>query len=554
MMRPLYRLLAGLMAILVLSQAALAADRAILILDASGSMWAQIDGKARIDIARDTLKQVLAGVPADLELGFMAYGHRSKGDCNDIEMLVDPAPGTAEAISNAADKLSPKGKTPLSAAVKMAAEKLQYTEDKATVVLITDGIETCDADPCALASELEKAGVDFTVNVVGFGLSKEDGAAVKCLADNTKGKYLSANDADGLKTAIEVAVTDTTPPPPVEEPAPAPEPVSDVTFAPTAVLTEGGDTLVEGDGNIAWEFYTVAADGSAGEWVRTEYGNTYKGAIEPGDYIVIAKLDYAQTQQKVTIEAGKVAKPVFDLEGGFVDLRPIASEGGDIDGGAAVYTEFPDGTSTTSYGEVKIYVPAGETKGSVTIGSAKLDDSVTVPAGERVTKDFVVGAGHVVVNAYYVEGLRVEEGNLFSDIFAAKKDIQGNRQEMSYAYGPDAKFDLLPGDYVAVVTFDAAAIEQEFSVKAGEATSVDVVFNAGVLAITAPGADNIEVFSAKKDIQGNRKAFGNTFDVAATRTLPVGDYHIVVTLKGDGGTKEADASVTAGERTEITVE
>ena len=88
----------------------------------------------------------------------------------------------------------------------------KYTEDQATVVLITDGIETCEADPCALATELEAAGVDFTVNVVGFGLTKEEGAAVKCLADNTGGEYLDADDEGGLKDAIDVAVNDVPPP------------------------------------------------------------------------------------------------------------------------------------------------------------------------------------------------------------------------------------------------------------------------------------------------------------------------------------------------------
>jgi Ca-activated chloride channel family protein len=42
--------------------------------------------------------------------------------------------------------------------------------------------------------------------------------------------------------------------------------------------------------------------------------------------------------------------------------------------------------------------------------------------------------------------------------------------------------------------------------------------------------------------------------MAANRTLPAGDYHIVVTLANDAGTKEADATVKAGERTEITVQ
>ena len=81
------------------------------------------------------------------------------------------------------------GKTPLSAAVKQAAEALKYTEDKATVILITDGLETCEADPCALGKELEQSGVDFTAHVVGFGLTAEEGKQVACLAENTGGKY-----------------------------------------------------------------------------------------------------------------------------------------------------------------------------------------------------------------------------------------------------------------------------------------------------------------------------------------------------------------------------
>lgn len=553
MMRHLLRLFAGLVAVTALAVPALAADKAMIILDASGSMWAQINGVSRIEMARDSLKQVLAGVPSDLELGFMAYGHRSKGDCNDIETLVEPAAGTADSIVGAAMALNPKGKTPLSAAVKRAAEQLKYTENKATVVLITDGIETCDADPCALATELAKDGVDFKVNVVGFGLSQADGAKVKCLADNTHGTYISADDADGLKNAIDVAVNNTPPPEPAA-PSSSEEPATDITFAPTAVLTEGGDTLVDGDGNIAWEFYSVKADGSQGDWVRTEYGNAYRGAIEPGEYWVNAKLDYAHVELKLTIEAGKTATPVFDLEAGHIDLRPRMAEGEEINSGAAVYTEFPDGTSTTSYGEVSIYVPAGDTKVTVTIGSAVINDVVSVAAGDRVEKDLVVGAGHINITGSFAEGQPIGDSVLFVEVFDAKKDIQGNRKSVANGYGPTISLDLAPGDYVAVASYDAVKVEQPFSIRSGEGSDLDINLNAGALAVTAPNGNYVEIFSAKKDIQGNRTSFGGTYDMAATRTLPPGDYHIVVTLANDAGTKEADASVKAGERTEITVE
>ncbi len=171
-----------------LTAIAAAADRTIIVLDASGSMWGQIDGQPKLEIARQTLRTVLQTIPADMELGLLAYGHREKGNCDDIELVVPPAPGAASSITLAADTMKFLGKTPLSASVKRAAEALRYTEDKATVILITDGLETCNADPCAVGTELEQAGVDFTAHVVGFGLTAEEGRQVACLAENTGGK------------------------------------------------------------------------------------------------------------------------------------------------------------------------------------------------------------------------------------------------------------------------------------------------------------------------------------------------------------------------------
>ncbi|RUU67240.1 VWA domain-containing protein, partial [Mesorhizobium sp. M7A.T.Ca.TU.009.01.1.1] len=126
-------------AILLLSMTTFgfAANKVIVILDASGSMWALIDGKPKLEIARESLRTVLQSVPADAEIGFMAYGHREKGSCDDIQLIVPPQAGSGSAISAAADSLKFLGKTPLTAAVKQAAEALKYTEDKATVVLIT---------------------------------------------------------------------------------------------------------------------------------------------------------------------------------------------------------------------------------------------------------------------------------------------------------------------------------------------------------------------------------------------------------------------------------
>ncbi len=211
------RMFAAFAASITLGSAAIAAERTIIVLDASGSMWGQIAGKAKIEIAREALDRVVTDYDPTKELGLLVYGHREKGQCKDIELVVPAQAGAASLINQSVGKIKPKGKTPLTASVRQAAESLKFTEDKATVVLITDGLETCNADPCALARELEETGVDFTAHVVGFGLSKEEGREVACLADETGGVYLSAADATELQEALNETVQAEAP---VEEEAP----------------------------------------------------------------------------------------------------------------------------------------------------------------------------------------------------------------------------------------------------------------------------------------------------------------------------------------------
>ncbi|WP_432284792.1 VWA domain-containing protein [Aminobacter sp. BA135] len=527
-----------------------AADRAIIVLDASGSMWGQIDGKPKLEIAREALRSVLTTIPADTELGLMAYGHREKGSCTDIELVVPPASGSASAITAAADSMKFLGKTPLSAAVKQAAEDLKYTEDKATVILITDGLETCNADPCALGKELEQSGVDFTAHVVGFGLTAEEGRQVACLAENTGGKYIQATDAKGLEDALVQTVAA---PAAAPEPAPAPEPAKpEFNFVPELTLAEGGAPLK--DAGNAWEIYKANADGSKGERLTTEYNN-YKGSLEAGDYVIRATLGEAAVEQPLKVEAGQAYKPLFVLNAGTLVVRPRPSEGADIVDGAAVVLDFPGGDHpATYYGQTKVVLPAGETKLKVTIGQGEANETIQLAAGQTVEKDIIVGVGHVVVNAIYAEGAdKVDAGGLDVRVYKAKKKIDGTRDQVTYGYGPDNKFDLPAGDYVLVARMDQAEAEQPFNVRVGEQGQVTAVLGAGVLAIDAPGAKEIRVFAAKKDIQGNRQGFGYAYDQKHQTTLPAGDY-VVEVDRGDAGKKEGSATVKAGERSELTIQ
>lgn len=544
------RWMAAVVTALLFSAPALAADRTIVVLDASGSMWGQIDGKPKLEIARQSLRTVLQSLPADRELGLMAYGHRQKGSCEDIELVVPPAAGTADAITAAADSLKFLGKTPLTAAVRQAAEALKYTEEKATVILITDGLETCNADPCALGKELKAAGVDFTAHVVGFGLTADEGRQVACLAENTGGKYIQATDAAGLEEALKQTVVEK--PAAEPKPAPAPEPAKvDFNLMPTLTLAEGSPDITTDIGQ-SWVLYKANADGSRGDYVSTEYG-AWKGNAEPGEYILVAKVGHVERDQAVSIEADKVTAPHYVLDAGTLIVRAHASEGSEIADGAAIQVKYPGEGTATYYGQMKAVFPAGEQEITVEVGEGTATEKVTLKAGETIEKDIAVGVGKVVTNAFYVEGKKVDSGGLVVRVFKAEKNLDGQREDVSTSYGPDQKFDLPPGNYVVMTKMDEASAESPFTVKVGEKTDVNVVLNAGVLSVDAKGAKEIEIYGAKKDIEGKRQAFGNSYGETHQSTLPAGDY-VVVAIRGDDNVKtEIPVTVKAGERAEVSV-
>ncbi|MFY0660955.1 MAG: VWA domain-containing protein [Shimia sp.] len=191
---------------------------AIVVMDGSGSMWGQIDGVAKITIAQEVMGELMSTLPADLDLGLTIYGHRRKGDCSDIETMVLPGPDTRAAITSAVNGISPKGKTPMADAVVAAAKALRHTEEAATVILVSDGIETCVPDVCAVAKELEATGVDFTAHVVGFDVTDPQALAqFQCMAEATGGTFLSAANADELGSALTAVAAA---PPPEPEPQP----------------------------------------------------------------------------------------------------------------------------------------------------------------------------------------------------------------------------------------------------------------------------------------------------------------------------------------------
>ena len=191
------------------------AGNLMFILDASGSMWGQVEGKAKIAIAKEVLTNLIKGVPDDASVGLVAYGNRRKGDCNDVEELVPLSRVDKGRLIAKIQALSPKGKTPITLSVRKTAEKIKHLEDETTIILVSDGKETCQGDPCALVKELKAAGIRFVMHVIGFDVTEQERAQLECMARAGGGEYFTAKTAKDFQMAAKKVVKKAAEKPPI---------------------------------------------------------------------------------------------------------------------------------------------------------------------------------------------------------------------------------------------------------------------------------------------------------------------------------------------------
>ena len=128
-----------------------------------------------------------------------------------------------------------------------------------------------------------------------------------------------------------------------------------------------------------------------------------------------------------------------------------------------------------------------------------------------------------MVNAFYVEGMRVEDGSRSSN----RRRQEGHRrhaEEHLLRLRPGHGHDIPPGDYVLVATMDQAVAEVPFTIASGEGMEINAMLNAGVLAIAAPGYDFIEILG-KTDIAGNREELWLRLRRDETRHPAAGRLH-----------------------------
>lgn len=195
------------------AQASDSASADVLVFDASGSMWGQLKGgENKIVVAREVMTDYFQRRDASTPLAVIAYGHRRRGDCKDIEVIASSGRHDPARLSSQLAGINPRGMTPISASLRLAAAQIPRTAERSNIILVTDGLETCEADPCAVAAELAASGHSIRAHVVGFGLTEKEAAGLSCVTGQTGGLLLRPQSGAELAAALNQIAKDEAPP------------------------------------------------------------------------------------------------------------------------------------------------------------------------------------------------------------------------------------------------------------------------------------------------------------------------------------------------------
>lgn len=186
--------------------------RILFIFDGSNSMNAQWQKATKIKVAKKLLTQTLDSLKGldNIEVGLRMYGHQTRiipghQDCSDTKLEVPLASGAANItrIQSKIRGLQPKGTTPIARSLEYAAEDFPDCDNcRNVIILISDGIEACDEDPCAVSRALKEKGIKLQPFIIGLGLDTSYLSQFECI-----GEFMSAETEDAFESVLNFVIS-----------------------------------------------------------------------------------------------------------------------------------------------------------------------------------------------------------------------------------------------------------------------------------------------------------------------------------------------------------
>ncbi len=181
--------------------------RILFLFDASQSMYARWESNTRFEVARKLLSEMVDSLQRldNLELALRVYGHTKRyppQDCDDTRLEVPFGRKNGFSIKKRLSEISPSGTTPIARSLEECGGDFPDTKARNIIILITDGIEECNGDPCAVSAMLQRKGIVLKPFVIGLGLDEKFIKNFDCV-----GNYFDATDETQFRTAFNIVIT-----------------------------------------------------------------------------------------------------------------------------------------------------------------------------------------------------------------------------------------------------------------------------------------------------------------------------------------------------------
>jgi len=323
------------------------ADRSILlIMDASGSMNARLpNGETRIAVAQRAVKGVASFIPAEAQLSLRLYGSQSPREdknCEDTNIAVPFAAASANGgpIEAAVDGATAQGYTPIAFSLGQAAGDFPADAKERTIVLVSDGKETCKGDPAVAAKAL--AGMGITVHTVGFIVDTAARMQLQAIARATGGSYFDAPVGPELPETLASALNACKQTVVVLPPKPKPGKLrtTSAIFSHKVINVETGKEVgtldrVTAELELPAGIYEVEFGPASWKGIEVRPGETT--TIEPGVLRVTPNASARVVDSETGVEFGRfdavtpaltLMPGVYDLHFGKVEWRYVKVDGG----------------------------------------------------------------------------------------------------------------------------------------------------------------------------------------------------------------------------------
>ncbi len=415
--------------------------RVLVVLNSSLAMQSALGNETKLEAVKTSLGALIEQYDGRLSLGLAAYGARKARACADVQLLSPPGPIKAKRLARQIASLKPVGSAPLGQAIAEAATALGAAGLLDRIVLLTGGLDTCEADPCQSA-KLAKEQHGVRIDVLAVRGEGDDLKGLRCIAKLSGGAYYEVGNTGKLVAALDKVLGQSAAP--SLEAADGSTTGTEAAYGGTELTLDPGGLNEAGGETTATTALLPAED--------PENAITADGKI-PMQFAALLTDPGAPISSSLTWR-------VFERKAGDDGLHKLVASSEDA--------------------APKLPLPPGDYLVNVAYGRAYLTRAIKVEVGRPARELFVLNAGGLRINAQTAAGQPIAAGAVVNEIYSEERDQAGNRALVATGIKPGVILRLNAGLYHVKSTYGDAngVVQGDISIEAGRLTELTLTHEA----------------------------------------------------------------------------